>query len=142
MSDFLLQYGVPGLFLFSFLAATILPGSSELALAGALLAGMPVTEALLSASLGNCLGCYLNYGMGFLLRGSILRRIRHSHGGRVAYSWTRRLRLPALFLSWLPIVGDPITIIAGVLRVRLLYFIPIVSLVRSGRYVVVIWGVI
>src|SRR5690606_62083 len=60
-----MQWGVAGLGIFSFLAATLLPLSSELALMASWAAGLPVWETTMAASLGNSAGCLFNYGLGW-----------------------------------------------------------------------------
>ena len=59
-----LEHGPVGLALVSFLAATLLPFSSELALGAAITMGTPTAAAVLACSLGNCLACVFNYGIG------------------------------------------------------------------------------
>ena len=141
MHEFILEYGAPALFGISFLAATILPMSSEAAFGAGLLAGIPLEKALVTAGIGNCLGCLLNYGMGYLKRGALLKRIRHTHSGRVAYRWLKKYGWPALFLSWAPVIGDPITIVAGIFRYRLIFYILIVFSLRIGRYYAIGLGI-
>ncbi|MXP65074.1 DedA family protein [Roseomonas sp. M0104] len=129
-----------GLFGLAFVAATILPAQSEAALAGLLLAGTysPVL-LLVAASLGNTAGSALNWGLGrgierfrgrrwFPVRPAALER---------AQGWYRRHGKWSLLLSWLPIVGDPLTLVAGVMREPFLPFLLLVALAKSGRYLVI-----
>jgi membrane protein YqaA with SNARE-associated domain len=135
--SWIIDYGVTGLFLASFLAATILPFSSEAALALALGTGMDKTTALIAASTGNCLACLFNYGMGFFIRGKAGARLAASRSGRKAIEWMEKYGLVSLLLSWAPVIGDPITIAAGVGKVNLMWFVLIVFTLRIGRYLVI-----
>jgi membrane protein YqaA with SNARE-associated domain len=122
----------------SFLAATLLPLSSELALAAALRAGADPLACLLAASTGNCAACALNYALGRLSRDRAQARLLASHTGRAALRALDRLGLWSLALSWLPILGDPLTLTAGVARVPLHLFLPIVASLRVARYLAIL----
>ena len=134
-----LAHGPLGLFLVAFLAATLLPLSSEVALVGALIAAVPPERALVAASVGNGLACLFNYGLGALFHRRAAAYVQASWGGVRALETTRRFGSVALLGSWLPIVGDPITIVAGLLRIPLAVFILIVLPLRVLRYVVIAW---
>ncbi len=138
MEELVIQYGPGGLFLAAFLAATLLPFSSEAALAAAVGLGMPAGAALLWASAGNCLACLVNYYLGRFLGGPLLRRTVRSRGGRSAYRRIKQHGTGALWLAWLPIIGDPITVLAGVFRMNLSVFLAIVWSTRIARYVVLL----
>ncbi|ACM30153.1 DedA family protein [Agrobacterium sp. SHOUNA12C] len=128
-----------GLFMAAFAAATILPMQSEAALVGLLLTGeyaVPVLVAV--ASVGNVLGSLLNWIFG---RG--MERFRSRRWFPVseqamdrAQIWYRRYGRWSLLASWLPIVGDPITVAAGVLREPLPTFLLLVTVAKVGRYIV------
>ena len=128
-----------GLFLAAFLAATILPMQSEAALVGALLAGaQPAWVLIAVASLGNVLGSIVNWLLG---RG--VERFRHHHWFPVkdadldrAQGWYRRWGKWSLLFSWAPIIGDPLTVVAGVLREPFPVFLVLVTIAKVGRYVV------
>lgn len=133
-----------GLFLTAFLAATIVPFSSE-----ALLVGMRVSEAfsvgglLVAASLGNTLGAVVNWGLGrFCLHWRDRRwfPVKPKELDR-ASAWFNRYGIWSLLLAWVPIIGDPITLAAGVLRARFLPFLLLVAISKSGRYAVLLGGV-
>ncbi|TLX53150.1 DedA family protein [Stutzerimonas nosocomialis] len=128
-----------GLFLAAFAAATLLPAQSEAVLTALLLTGeFPVTALLLVATLGNVLGSVVNW-----LLGRYLERFRHKRGFPVsdaqlekAQGQYRRFGRWSLLLSWVPIVGDPLTVIAGVMREPFWRFVLLVTLAKGGRYVV------
>lgn len=134
----LLAYG--GLFVAALVAATLLPAQSELLLAGLLLAGrQPVWALLLVATAGNVLGACVNWGLGRCVER--FRDRRWFPVGPVALmraeSWYHRYGRWSLLLSWAPVIGDPITLVAGVLREPLRFFLPIVTLSKLGRYLLV-----
>jgi membrane protein YqaA with SNARE-associated domain len=125
------------LLLVSFLAATLLPLSSEAALVGALKAGAAPLACLVAASVGNVAACLVNYALGAWARASSQERLERSRVGRAALSWLERLGLWALLLSWLPVLGDPLTVAAGVARVPMRWFLPLVAVLRVGRYALI-----
>jgi len=127
-----------GLFSAAFLAATILPAQSETALVVLQLTGdYPVAALVAVASLGNILGSVVNWSLG---RG--MARFRTKRWFPVsaksldrAASWYGRYGKWSLLASWLPFIGDPITVAAGILRVPLSTFLVLVSVAKVGRYV-------
>lgn len=130
--------GGPGLAAAAFLGATLVPVSSEVAFVAALRLGLAPPEALLWATAGNVLGCATNYALGRWGRTRIEPRLEASGAGRTALRWTERFGTPALLLSWLPVVGDPLTLAAGVARVRPAVFTALVGATRALRYVALV----
>ena len=138
-------WAVGGLFLSSFLAATLLPAQSELALAGLLSHDVAAPALLVGvATLGNTLGSLVNWLLGrwahrlgqrrwFPLKGDALRK---------AEAWYHRYGRWSLLLSWAPVIGDPLTLAAGLLREPLLPFLLLVLLAKLGRYLVIAWLVL
>jgi membrane protein YqaA with SNARE-associated domain len=122
------------LFLSAFLAATLLPFSSEAAFVVALKSDMPLLHAMLSASLGNVLAVVVNYYLGYFLYLKTKRKLLASKSGKRAYHLMHRYGYYTLLLSWLPIIGDPLTIVAGLLRLRFIYFLLIAGSLRVARY--------
>lgn len=126
-----------GLFAASFLAATVFPFQSELVLLGLLLGGdFPWPALLAVATLGNVLGSVVNWGLGrFLLH---FRDRRWFPVNPQAYArverWYRRYGVWSLLLAWLPVVGDPLTVVAGALRANLALFVVLVTVGKLGRY--------
>ena len=119
-------------------AATIIPVSSEGAVAGALLLEMKSLPVLLWASLGNILGTVINYFFGTWIGKKWLEKKINKSSKRVykiavKYGWW------SLFLSWLPFIGDPVTIVAGVLRWNFIVFSIIVFTLRILRYYALIY---
>ncbi|MDA8875293.1 DedA family protein [Planktomarina temperata] len=127
------------LFISALMAATILPMQSEAVLVGFLVAGQkPVAYLLIIATLGNVLGAVINWGLG--------RAVRRFEGWswfpasqeqmQRAQRWYLRYGRWSLLASWLPIVGDPITVVAGTLRESFWPFVALVTLAKGGRYIV------
>lgn len=134
MSD-IAVYG--GLFAAAFLAATVLPAQSEALLSGLLLSGAyPTTLLLAVASFGNILGSIVNWLLG--------RGIQHFKdkawfpAGQAsldrASRWYGRYGRWTLLLSWVPVIGDPLTVVAGVLREPFWSFLLLVAIAKIGRY--------
>ena len=133
-----------GLFLSAFFAATVLPLSSEAVLAGLQSAGDHEPLVLLGvASLGNTAGSTVNWLLGrFCLHWQDRRWFPVKKPGLDrASAWFRRYGTASLLLSWLPVVGDPLTFFAGVLKVPFPTFLLLVALAKTGRYAAVMAGV-
>jgi len=130
-----------GLFVTSFLAATILPLSSEAVLAGVALTTPHDRLLLLAvATTANTLGALLNWSLGrwgARFRDRKWFRVKPATYDAAATRF-RRWGTWSLLLSWIPIVGDPLTLIAGALGVRLLPFLVLVALGKAARYAVVL----
>jgi membrane protein YqaA with SNARE-associated domain len=126
-----------GLFWASFLAATILPFQSEVVLFGMLLTHHYAWWLLvLVASLGNILGSVVNYGLGRGLAAFEHRRwfpVKRAKIAR-AEAWYHAYGRWSLLLSWVPLIGDPLTIVAGVLRESFPVFLLLVSIAKVARY--------
>lgn len=131
------------LFLSALVAATVLPMQSEAVLVGLLLAGQqPAWLLLLVATAGNVLGSVVNWWLG---RGIECFRERRWFPASPealdrAAGWYRRHGRWSLLLSWVPIIGDPLTVIAGVLREPLPSFLLLVTLAKGGRYLLLAIG--
>ena len=139
LQNLVMSHGRVGLLVVAFISATVLPLSSEAAAFAALKFGMQPWEVLLFASMGNCLGVLLNYGLGRWGSEKVLRKTMKSRIGRRAVEWWERHGKWTLLFSWLPFIGDPLTLIAGIMRVHLLFFVITVFTVRVLRYAVVLW---
>jgi membrane protein YqaA with SNARE-associated domain len=126
------------LFSLAFLAATLLPGSSEAALVGLLAAGkVTAGPAIVVATIGNTLGSITNWALGRFAIHFQDRKWFPASPFRLqqATDWYQRYGVWTLLLSWAPIIGDPLTAVAGILRTPLIVFIPIVALAKFIRYV-------
>jgi membrane protein YqaA with SNARE-associated domain len=128
-----------GLFLSAFGAASLLPLQSEALLVGLLLGGaQPVLALLAVASVGNVLGSLLNAALGRGIERFRERRWFPVSAQRLerAKDTYRRYGRWSLLLSWVPIIGDPLTLVAGVMREPWWSFLLLVSLAKTGRYLV------
>ena len=135
----LTAYG--SLFLSALAAATLLPAQSEAVLAGLVMGGaQPVWALVTVASVGNVLGAVINWALG---RG--IERFRDRRWFPVspavlarAEARYRRWGRWSLLLSWAPVVGDPLTVVAGLLREPLWVFLLLVTVAKTGRYLVLV----
>ncbi|MEW6632588.1 MAG: YqaA family protein [Pseudomonadota bacterium] len=131
------------LFASAFLAATLLPVSSELVLLGLLTSGRSDPVLLfVAATAGNTLGSVVNWILGRgidTLQSSRWFPVTPSQYERAARSF-RRYGKWTLPLAWLPVIGDAFTVVAGAARVRLGLFVLLVALGKAARYAVVIMG--
>ena len=125
------------LFAISFLAATILPLSSELMLAG-LIATSNYDSLLLLivASFGNVLGSVFNWTLGFYSRNLITKKWFLFKEAQIKRSsqWFSKFGKWSLLFAWVPIIGDPLTLAAGLFRVKFLEFLILVSIGKVSRY--------
>jgi len=132
-----------GLWASAFLAGSILPLQSEAVLAALLIGGGQPAWALVAvASIGNVAGACLNYALG---RG--VERFRHRRwfplddaGWNRSAAWWGRWGVWSLLLSWLPLVGDGFTLLAGAARTPLWQFLALVGIAKTGRYLVLAWA--
>lgn len=129
-----------GLFAFAFLAATLLPGGSEIGLAALLTSGEHSIILLIAfATVGNVLGSVVNWVLGRYfnhLKNRSWYPIKPDQMHR-AENWYRKYGRWSLLASWAPIIGDPLTLISGVLREPLISFLIFVTIAKLARYLVV-----
>ena len=129
-----------GLFAAALAAGSILPVPSEAALVALILTSDdPVWIAVAVATVGNVTGSVINWFLG--------RAIERLRGTRWfpasdasierAGRWYHKYGRWSLLLSFIPIIGDPLTIVAGVMKERLLFFMIVVTFAKFGRYLVV-----
>ena len=138
-----LELNLAGLFLGAFLAATVVPLPSEVGLAALLAAGAAPAALLVAvATAGNVLGSAVNW-----LLGRWAMRLRDRPWFPVdprrfarAEAWFGRWGKWTLLLAWLPVVGDPLTLVAGALGVRWWPFLVLVTIGKAARYALVAAG--
>ena len=130
------------LFAISFLAATILPFSSELTLAG-LIATSDYDNLLLLivTSFGNVLGSVVNWALGSYSRNLTTKKWFPFKETQIERSskWFRKFGKWSLLFAWFPVVGDPLTLVAGILRVKFIDFIILVAIGKVSRYLIVFY---
>ncbi|MFH2090894.1 MAG: YqaA family protein [Pseudomonadota bacterium] len=129
--------GYLGLFLAAFLAATVLPLSSEVVLAALLANGYSPFYAVGVATAGNVLGSVVNYYIGIFGSAFVLQKIlRVSEQNLIkAENRFRQYGVFSLLFAWVPIIGDPLTLAAGILRVRFFLFLVLVGIGKCLRYI-------
>lgn len=131
--------GYLGLFTAAYVAATLIPTSSEAVLAGLIVDGRFDRFALLTVALaGNVLGALTNWAIGrwVAIRGYGRGRIAPKKLAR-AESWMAKYGMWTLLLSWLPVIGDPLTLVAGLSRLSFWRFIIPTTIGKAARYVAI-----
>lgn len=129
-----------GLFFSAFLAATLVPAYSEVLFAALLSAGHDPLALWLWATAGNTLGSAVNWALGRYLLHFRERRwfpFRES-GLQRAQSWFQKYGVWSLLLAWLPVGGDALTFVAGVMRVRFDVFLVLTAIGKGGRYAILL----
>ena len=133
------ELGYFGLFIAAFLAATILPLSSEVVLSALLLSGLSPITLVAIATTGNVLGSFANYVLGYWASSEVIKKWLKISEEEFVRAERRFVKygLFSLCFAWVPVIGDPITVLAGILRVRLLWFVLLVTTGKLMRYIVV-----
>ena len=139
--EFFAELGYIGLFASAFLAATILPLSSEVVLTALLLAGLPPGVLVGVATAGNVLGALTNYLLGYWAGTRAIKKWLKMSDDEVSRAQHRYQKYGAVSLcfAWVPFIGDPLTVVAGLLKVNLLVFLGLVSLGKCLRYVAILY---
>lgn len=136
---FILEHGLLALFLLSFAASTLVPLGSEWLLVALIVKGLPLASLVAIATLGNSLGACTTYAVGVwggpLLIDKVLRLDRQKVAEATALygkygSWS-------LLFSWVPLIGDPLCLAAGLLRLSFARFAVLIVLGKACRYAVV-----
>jgi membrane protein YqaA with SNARE-associated domain len=136
MHEWLVNYDYYGLFLISFLASTLIPIGSEWLLVVMLLSKNDPFAVVAVATAGNYLGALSTYWIGLCGRDFLKRRVLRmdEESTRRAERFYARFGSYSLFFSFLPIIGDPLCLIGGVLRVRFIRFSLLVVSGKLARY--------
>ena len=144
MLEQLSAFGYPGLFLASFLAATILPLSSEVVLSVLLLNKLDPLLLVSIATLGNVLGAVTNYLIGYWGSSLFVRKVLKISEQEFVKAEQRfqKYGLMSLLFAWVPLIGDPLTVVAGVLRINLLWFLLLVTAGKLIRYILVAYFIL
>ncbi len=141
MELFIADHAWLALFILSFLAATILPLGSEWLLVLLLAEGHSPEPLVALATLGNTLGACTTYAIGLFGGPWLIRKVLRidAEQQRRAERYYSRYGSWSLLLSWLPLVGDPLCLAGGVLRVGFLRFFVLVLVGKLARYATVSW---
>ncbi|OEU75515.1 MAG: hypothetical protein BA864_05765 [Desulfuromonadales bacterium C00003093] len=141
MPELLTDDGLVSLFLLSFCAATLLPLGSEWLLVVLLLDGIDPAAAVATATLGNSLGAGTSYLIGRCgsnwLTDKLLRI--DSKQQQRAGDWFNRYGSWSLLLSWMPLIGDPLCLVSGILKTHPLRFTLLVTTGKGLRYLTIAW---
>jgi membrane protein YqaA with SNARE-associated domain len=130
--------GLGGLFLAAFIASTLFPASSEAVLAGLTASGAYNPWLLIAtASLGNVLGATVNWALGRWAAET--RWVQKNARLARARQWFQHYGAWSLLLSWVPVIGDPLTLAAGLAQLRFPLFLLPVALGKVGRYLAVFY---
>lgn len=144
MQEFLVANGYPALFSLSFLASTLIPLGSEWLLVTLIVQNFAPLPVVLVASAGNFLGACTSYAIGFYGSAFLTTRLlRMSERDREqAERFFARYGCWGLLLSWLPVVGDPMCVVAGTMKVAIHRFALLVLVGKLARYAVVAWAAV
>ena len=141
--DFLINWGYWGMLVSAFLAGSILPFSSEAVMLGLLAAGLQPWPLVVYGTIGNVAGSLMKYGIGRLgklywiehylhVSKESLERAERFMGGRGAWMG---------FFSFIPVIGDAITIMLGLMRANMVISVISISIGKMLRYVFLVYGV-
>ncbi|WP_420589256.1 YqaA family protein [Bacterioplanoides sp.] len=134
-----LEPGYAALFFLSFAAATLVPLGSEWLLVVMLSQGFSPLYSLLFATAGNTLGSYVNYALGYWAHDWLQQRNKLSGAGWLrAEQWFEKYGVWSLLMAWVPVVGDPLTFIAGILKASWKKVWWLILLSKLGRYLVLV----
>ena len=139
----LIQLGYPGLFIASFLAATVLPMSSEVLLGLLLANGFDPLVTMTVATAGNVLGSVVNYGLGLWGSRFLVEKVIRITEKEFARATDRLNRFGAvsLLFAWVPVIGDPLTFAAGVLEINFTLFLILVTAGKALRYLAIVLAI-
>lgn len=139
MAEWFSEWGLWGLFISAFISSTLLPGGSEALLLMLAMNGAHDAWLLLGvATAGNSLGGMSSWLLG---RWLIYRFPLHqlAPGRQRAVVRLQRYGSPLLLLSWLPLIGDPLCVAAGWLKISPLWSLFFITLGKGGRYALLLW---
>jgi membrane protein YqaA with SNARE-associated domain len=141
LHDWFNQPGYVTLFTLSFLASTLIPLGSEWLLVLMLANGYPPAATVITATAGNTLGALTTFLVGVYGGRWLIERVlrvseKQQERAREYYS---RYGVVSLFFSWLPVIGDPICLVGGMMRINFWLFTALVASGKLLRYVVTAW---
>jgi len=130
------------LFFSALISSTLFPGGSEALLLYQLSEGGNPLLLVAVATVGNVLGSLISYGMGRLGNEAVHKKWLRMDEAKVARAelWFEKYGTPSLLLAWLPIVGDPLCLVAGLLRSNVMIFLILVTIGKLARYAFLAWA--
>jgi membrane protein YqaA with SNARE-associated domain len=139
MQDYLINNGLPALFLLSFLASTLLPLGSEWLLVVLIIHGHSVESVVTIATIGNYLGACTTYMIGIWGSQYLITKILRINDKDMAraHALYGKYGSWSLLLSWLPVVGDPLCLLGGIFRIRFFHYSVLVFSGKLARYIAV-----
>jgi len=129
------------LFFSAFISSTLFPGGSEAILFYRVHEGGNAHVLLWVATIGNVLGSLVTYAMGWFGNQALHQRWLRMDEQKIirASAWFEKYGKFSLLFAWLPIVGDPLCLVAGILRSSLLWFLCLVTLGKLTRYALLLY---
>lgn len=123
-----------GLFFSALIASTLFPMGSEVVLIALLDQGYNTLLLWLVATSGNTLGSCINYAIGYWASDYVNNKYQNSRSWQQGQYLYNRYGIWSLLFAWLPIIGDPLTLIAGLARTRFKLFLILVAIGKGSRY--------
>lgn len=141
LHDWFNQPGYVALFMMSFLASTLVPIGSEWLLVLMMVKGYPTQATILTATAGNYLGAVTTYLVGVYGGRWLIERVFRvsAEQQEQARRYYRRYGTFSLFFSWVPIIGDPLCLVGGLMRINFWLFTALVASGKLLRYMVTAW---
>lgn len=141
LHEWINQPGYAALFTLSFLASTLLPVGSEWLLVLMLANGFPAPATIMAATAGNYLGAATTYLVGLYGGRWLIERLFRVSAAQQeqARAYYRRYGTFSLFFSWLPIIGDPLCLAGGMMRINFWLFTLLVASGKLLRYIITAW---
>ena len=139
MANIIDEWGLLGLFISSFISSTLLPGGSEALLAALRISNSHEPLSLLAVTTaGNTLGGISSWLIGFLIARRWPSQKLLKPDQQRASIWLEKHGSPILLLSWLPIVGDPLCLVAGWLKINFWQALIFIAIGKAARYGVIL----
>jgi membrane protein YqaA with SNARE-associated domain len=139
LETFLADHGLPALFLLSFLASTVIPLGSEWLVVTLILQSYQPEYVVAVAAAGNYLGACTTYLVGLWGAGFLIQKVLGIDEAALARAqlFYRRYGSWSLLFSWLPVIGDPLCLVGGALRINFILFSLLVFAGKLARYAVI-----
>ena len=140
--EFLLSYGYMGMLVAAFLAASILPFSSEAVMVGLQAAGLNPIFLIVYGTIGNVLGSMFNYTIGRLGKMEWIEKYLHVKKEDLdkAHKFMAGKGAWMGLLSVIPVIGDVITVALGLMRANVVIVVISVTISKLARYILLVYG--